>query len=115
MSSQVPIDGPPLFTWSECDPAREQPNEYIVEGLIRRRCSNLILSPPKKGKSQLSAHIVACLVSGQPVFGCYEVDPSFEPRVLVLLTEETRFKFRARVEANLRGLAESFDEARVAA
>lgn len=94
---------PPIFKWSECDPADAPTNDYIVDRLIRSHAAILVLSAPKKGKSQLVAHIVASLVSGKPVFGVYEVDPQVEYRILLLLTEETRFKVRERIEANLRG------------
>lgn len=94
---------PPVFRWSECNPTDAPKNVYIVDRLIRSHAAILVLSAPKRGKSQLVAHIVASLVSGKPVFGHYEVDPEVEYRILLLLTEETRYKFRARVEANLRG------------
>ncbi len=118
--SKFPNPAPPIFKWSECDPADAPTNEYIVERLIRSHAAILVLSAPKKGKSQLAAHIVASLVSGKPVFGVYEVDPQVEYRILLLLTEETRYRFRERVEANLRGfglkesekkaLVETFEE-----
>jgi hypothetical protein len=118
--SKTPSPAPPIFKWSACDPADAPPNEYLVDKLVRLRGTNLVLSAPKKGKSQLVAHIVACLVSGEPVFGVYELDPAVDYRILLLLTEETRFKVRERIEANLRGfglceeeiklLAKSFDE-----
>jgi hypothetical protein len=94
---------PPIFKWSECDPADAPENKYIVDRLIRSHGANLVLSAPKKGKSQLAAHIVASLVSGKPVFGVYDVDPDIDYRILLLLTEETRFRVRDRIEANLRG------------
>jgi len=104
---------PPIFAWSECDPEDAPPNEYLVEGLIPRRGSHLIVSPPKAGKSQLAAHIVACLISGKPVFGYYSVKADEELRILWILTEENRYKVRARIEANLRGMGMS--EAEIAA
>lgn len=96
---------PPIFAWSDCDPADAPPNEYLVDGLIPLRGSHLVIGAPKKGKSQLTAHFVACLISGKPVFGHYEVlkqEP--ELRILWILTEENRYKVRERIEMNLRGL-----------
>jgi hypothetical protein len=111
---------PPLFRWSDCEPSLAPSNEYIVNGLIRRRGTNLVLSAPKKGKSQLVAHLTACLIGDRPVFGHYEIAQGFEPRILLILTEENRFKARDRIDKNLRGLgysasdvqqlAESFEE-----
>ncbi len=110
----------PAIPTNRNHPTDAPKNDYIVDRLIRSHAANLVLSAPKKGKSQLVAHIVANLVSGKPVFGHYEVDPEVEYRILLLLTEETRYRFRARVEANLRGfglkeseikaLAETFEE-----
>jgi len=105
--SNTTVNAPPIFAWSECDPADAPPNEYLVEGLIPRHGSHLILSPPKAGKSQLAAHLVACLISGRPVFGHYAVKIDEELRILWILTEENRFKVRERIEANLRGMGMS--------
>ena len=57
------------------------------------------------GKSRLVAHIVARLITGQPVFGAYAVTKKLgeDFRILVIMAEETPHKFRGRVEAELRG------------
>ena len=64
---------PPTFRWSDCDPEDRPENRYLVERLIPERGCHLIIGPPKSGKSQLMAHIVACFLSGEPVFGHYRV------------------------------------------
>lgn len=102
-TTQPTIIEPPLFKWSECDPRDAPPSRYLVDGLIPILGCHLIIGAPKAGKSQLTAHIVACLLSGRPVFGHYEVTEK-DMRVLWLLLEETRYKVRYRIEANLRGL-----------
>ncbi len=102
-TTQPTIIEPPLFKWSECDPRDAPASRYLVDGLIPEMGCHLIIGAPKAGKSQLAAHIVACLLSGQPVFGHYEVAEK-DTRVLWLLLEETRYKVRYRIEANLRGM-----------
>ena len=97
-----PRHSPPIFRWSKCDPARAPKNKYIVERLIRARGANLVLSSPKKGKSQLAAHLVACALSGKPVFGAYGVDAA-DLKILLLLTEENRYRVRERIVSNLLG------------
>jgi hypothetical protein len=69
-----------------------------------------VLGPPKGGKSQLAAHLVTCLLTEHPVFGHYAIIAERPPRTLWLMAEETRYKPRMRVEANLRGFGWSDDE-----
>jgi KaiC/GvpD/RAD55 family RecA-like ATPase len=95
---------PPVFKWSEVDPQNEPMYEYLVDGLLPSKGTHLLLGRPKQGKSQMAAHIVACVLSRTPVFGHYEVRTQADPvGILWIMTEETRYKPRARVEANLRG------------
>ena len=103
---------PPLFKWSECDPRDAPESSYLVDRLIPQRGCHLIIGPPKSGKSQLLAHIVACFLSGQPVFGQYPVrsEKGRSPRILYILTEENKYRIRERVEHNLRGFGLSDEE-----
>lgn len=96
---------PPIHTWSDCDPQLAPKQGFLIEKLIPEKGGNLLIAAPKAGKSQLAAHLTACLVTGKPVFGHYQVHATEAiPRILAILTEENRFRFRERVEANLRGL-----------
>jgi KaiC/GvpD/RAD55 family RecA-like ATPase len=103
---------PPTFRWSDCDPKDRPENRYLVDRMIPERGCHLIIGPPKSGKSQLLAHIVACILSGKPVFGHYAVlFAKGEPfRILYILTEENRYRIRERVEQNLLGFGLSDDE-----
>jgi hypothetical protein len=102
--AEPPTIAPPIFKWSECDPRDAPENSYLVAGLIPVKGCHLVIGAPKAGKSQLTAYIVACLLSGRSVFDYYNVLPDAELRILWLLLEETRFKVRDRIEANLRGM-----------
>lgn len=95
--------GPPVLPWSECDPANAPDEPDLVEGLIPARGASLLVGRPKTGKSQFLGHLVACLVTGRPVFEHYEVADPENVRILWILTEETHYRPRRRVEANLRG------------
>ncbi len=104
---------PPTFPWSHCNPKDAPENKYLVERLIPERGCHLVLGPPKSGKSQLLAHIAACFLAGEPVFGHYALSVDAEyggPTILYILTEENRFKVRERVEANLRGFGMSDEQ-----
>ena len=101
---------PPTFPWSRCDPKDAPENKYLIERLVPERGCHMVLGPPKSGKSQLLAHIVACFLTSKPVFGRYAISADAEPRILYILTEENRFKVRERVEANLRGFGLSEKE-----
>ena len=110
--SRPQLAQPPLFNWSEVDPRRVPPERYAVERMLPARGAHLVLGPPKGGKSQFLAHTVASIIARKDVLGRYPVDPEFldDARVLWIMAEETRYKPRQRVEANLRGFGWSEEE-----
>lgn len=103
---------PPVFRWEECDPAEAEETKFLVEGLLPARGSHLLIGQPKSGKSQLLGHLVACLITGEDVFGHYEAPEGLDLEILWIMAEETRYQPRERVEANLRGLGHSEEEIR---
>lgn len=99
---------PPLFKWSEADPRKAPPKTYLVDRLLPSKGTHLVIAPPKAGKSQLMAHIGACIIDGRPVFGKYEVaEEAKSARILWLMVEESRYDPRERIENNLRGFGYS--------
>ena len=111
-TGKAAVPAPPQFSWSEIDPRDVPDQDYLVDRILPARGCHLLVSPPKKGKSRLLAHLVACFIAGKPLFGRYEIARKLGEgfRILVIMAEETPHKFRARVEANLRGFGWSEEE-----
>ena len=91
----------------------DEPEDWIVEGLLLKPPVNLVCGPPKTFKSLLVQELAMAVASGTSAFGVFTVK---EPRTVIYIQEESsRGALRRRFKAALlgRGMHPSVFEGRL--
>lgn len=79
----------------------EEPDTWLVEGLVRDATLGLVVGPPKTYKSFFVQEMAVSLATGMPMFGAYEVP---EPVNVIYVQEESARRFlRRRFRSILAG------------
>lgn len=76
----------------------DEPDLWLVDGLLRATSLGLTVGPPKTYKSFLEQELHLCVAAGIPAFGLFHVP---EPRVAVYVQEESS---RGALRRRFRGL-----------
>lgn len=76
----------------------DEPDIWLVDGLVRATSLGLTVGPPKTYKSFLEQELHICVAAGVPAFGMFHVP---EPRVAVYIQEESS---RGAMRRRFRGL-----------
>lgn len=86
-----------IFTGSELMTLRDDPDNYLIEGLLWERNTVFILAREKVGKSILSLQMACALSCGESFLGEYEI-PEPMP-ILYIQTESTQHETIQRLKA----------------
>lgn len=91
-------------TTLEVDP----PEQWLVEEILDDGAFTEVVGRAKASKTWLLIHLAACIASGRPVFGHFQVKRTGP--VVLLLREDARTKGKRRIRAELAGLGLSGEE-----
>lgn len=97
-----------IFSGKELMNIKDEPDNYLIDGLLWEHQNVVLLAKEKVGKSILSLQMACALSCGEALFGEYEIPEPMQ--VLYVQTESTRHETIERLRAMTHASGVAWDE-----